>query len=151
MSRLAFVARGGRPAPGVDHLRQPCLVVGYRRSVAVIERADSTEYITPDRKDCRSTRVRWCGAFEAWPKLMAFPIDYQWCMCSHVLNDCELCVSAIDNRETELFTCVQVSHTGLEQGCHKRAPSRFKIDVLESATELRAWRPLLAQAGSAPQ
>lgn len=54
---------------------------------SVIERGEVTEYITNDCEYCRSSEVRWRGVFEAWPRLMAFPIDYQWCLCGQLLKD----------------------------------------------------------------
>jgi len=48
-----------------------------------------TEYITPDCSYCKAAPVRWCGLFEAVPKLMPFPIDYQWCLCGTVIAEGE--------------------------------------------------------------
>jgi hypothetical protein len=63
----------------------PSLDIAARWSV--LERGEVTEYITPDCSFCRSNPVRWCGVFEAWPRLAAFPIDYQWCLCGEVLEN----------------------------------------------------------------
>jgi hypothetical protein len=61
---------------------------------SVLERGDISEYITPDCEFCRSGTVRWCGVLEAWPKLMAFPIDVEWCLCGIVIEEGEGEVSA---------------------------------------------------------
>ena len=53
----------------------------------VVERENIKEYITSDCQFCRSSDVKWRGIFEAKAKLMAFPIDYQWCMCGEILKD----------------------------------------------------------------
>jgi len=147
---------------------------------SVLERGEIHEYITPNCSFCRSNPVRRSGVFEAWPKLMAFPIDYQWCLCGTVIEegegtvpsphgplayqlrgrrlsietemgqtiDCELCVSAIDARGQELFTCIRLSQPGIEVRCRKCNPrtSKFKVDLVPAELPLRAWRPLVAEA-----
>ncbi|MCQ1536863.1 hypothetical protein FTO70_14525 [Methanosarcina sp. KYL-1] len=144
----------------------------------VIERGEVTEFIRPDCSVCRSSPVRWCGMFEAWPRLMAFPIDYQWCLCGKVLEegegsvstphgplaykltgrclcietemeqdvDCELCVSAIDSRGQELFTCTRLVQQGIETRCMKCVPKApyMKLEVIPADPALNAWRPLIA-------
>ncbi len=144
---------------------------------SVVERGEVTEYITPDCSYCKSSPVRRCGIFEAWPRLMAFPIDYQWCLCGKVIEegkgqvssphgplsyklggrrlcietemgqpvDCELCVSAIDARGQELFTCIRLSLPGVDTQCRKCIPSKglVKVDYIAAEPALAAWRPLL--------
>ncbi len=145
----------------------------------VVEHGDVTEYITPDCSYCKSAPVRWCGLFEAVPRLMPFPIDYQWCLCGTVIAegegevtsrgarlsyklqgrrlmvqtealgqdvDCQLCVSAIDGRGQEQFTCIRLSQPGIARRCRKCVPSRRRLDVglLPAKAELAAWRPLIA-------
>lgn len=146
---------------------------------SVVERGEVTEYITPDCSYCRASPVRWCGYFEAVPKLMPFPIDYQWCLCGTVIEegegevastsgqlsyklsgrrlmvqaqelgqdvDCELCVSAIDGRGQEQFTCIRLQQPGIERRCRKCVPAdrRYEIAVLPAKTASATWRPLLA-------
>ena len=53
----------------------------------VVERGETTDYVTPDCFYCSSAPVRWCGLFEAVPRLMPFPIDYQWCLCGTVITE----------------------------------------------------------------
>jgi hypothetical protein len=148
----------------------------------VIERGEVTEYITPDCSYCKSAPVRWCGLFEAMPKLMPFPIDYQWCLCGTVIAEgdgevpsstgplayklkgrrlmvqtktlgqnvnCELCVSAIDGRGQEQFTCIRLSQSGIERRCNKCIPTRgrYEIAYLPAQPEYATWRPLLAASG----
>jgi hypothetical protein len=149
---------------------------------SVLERGEVNEYITPDCSFCRSNPVRWCGIFEAWPSLMAFPIDYQWCLCGKVIAegegevstpsgpltykltgrrlcietemgqdvDCELCVSAIDARRQELFTCIQLSQSGLETQCRKCDPTArgIRVEIIPADVALSAWRPLVAYAAA---
>ena len=147
----------------------------------VIERGEVTEYITPDCYYCKSAPVRWCGLFEAVPKLMPFPIDYQWCLCGAVIDEgdgevpsptgpisyklegrrlmvqtgtlgqdinCQLCVSAIDGRGQEQFTCIQLSQPGIERRCNKCIPAeqRYDLVLLPAKTEYAAWRPLITTA-----
>jgi len=145
---------------------------------SVLERGEVTDFIAPDGAFCRTTQVCWCGVFEAWPKLMAFPIDYQWCLCGKVLEEgegsvdsphgpleyklrgrrlwietemgqsvnCELCVSAIDARGQELFTCIQLSQPGIETRCRKYVPKAtyLKIEIIPAEPEFSGWRPLIA-------
>jgi hypothetical protein len=54
-----------------------------------IERGEVKQYITDDCRFCTSTETRWRGIFTAKPKLLSFPIDYQWCLCGNVLKDKE--------------------------------------------------------------
>ena len=54
---------------------------------SVAERGPVDEYISADCSRCRTSEVAWCGRFEAWPRLMAFPIDYQWCLCGTILDE----------------------------------------------------------------
>ncbi len=63
---------------------------------SVLERGEVSESITPDCFFCRSAPVRRHGIFEAWPRLMAFPIDYQWCLCGEVIEEGEGVVSTPD-------------------------------------------------------
>ena len=65
----------------------PSLALKSRWSI--VERGEVTETITPDCSFCRSSPVRWCGMFEAVPKLMPFPIDFQWCLCGTVIQEGE--------------------------------------------------------------
>jgi len=143
----------------------------------VLERGPVTEYITPDCSFCRSAPVRWCAVFEAVPRLLPFPIDYQWCLCGEVIHDgegqlptatgplsyklqgrrlmiqtamaqdvdCELCVSAIDGRGHELFTCIRVVRSGIERRCRKCVPAdqRYNIAIMPAAAERASWRPLI--------
>jgi hypothetical protein len=152
----------------------------------VIERGDVTEYITPDCSYCKSAPVRWCGLFEAVPKLMPFPIDYQWCLCGTVIAegdgevpsrtgplsyklkgrrlmiqteilgqdvDCQLCISAIDGRGQEQFTCIRLSQPGIERRCKKCIPAsrRYDIAYLPVQPEYAPWRPLIAAASKKPE
>jgi hypothetical protein len=143
----------------------------------VVERGTVTEYITPDCQFCRSAPVRWCALFEAIPRLMPFPIDYQWCLCGTVIAegegtvpsasgplayklrgrrlmietvlgqdvDCELCVSAIDGRGLEQFTCLQLFRSGIERRCRRCVPAkrRYDLELVPAAAEIGSWRPLL--------
>jgi len=111
---------------------------------------------------------------------MAFPIDYQWCLCGKILKDgsgeidisngtltytlsgrvltiqseidknvnYELCVSAIDAKGNELFTCIQLNKPGVDVQCHKCDPSnkRVQINYLAIASEVETWRPILLEA-----
>ncbi len=67
---------------------------------SIVEKGDVNEYITPDCQFCRSYPVSRCGVFEAWPKLMAYPIDYQWCLCGKVLQQGE---GKITTRDGDLY------------------------------------------------
>lgn len=153
----------------------PSLDIAARWSV--LERGEVSEYITPDCSFCRSSPVRRCGIFEAWPRLAAFPIDYQWCLCGEILDegngevstkhgtlayrltgrrlyietemaqmvDCELCVSAIDARDMELYTCIHLNKSGIEKICRRCDPERPKVRVEMMAVDakLSVWRPLI--------
>ena len=146
---------------------------------SVVEHGDVTEYITPDCSYCKSSPVRWCGLFEAVPKLMPFPIDYQWCLCGTVIAegegevtsgggrlsyklqgrrlmvqtetlgqdvDCQLCVSAIDGRGQEQFTCIRLSQSGIERQCRKcvRRQPPLRSRLLPASRGIRCrWRPLI--------
>jgi hypothetical protein len=144
---------------------------------SVIESGDDTEWITPDCKFCKSSPVRRCGVIEAWPRLAAFPIDYQFCLCGEILEEgtgevdtadgplayrldgrtlyietemgqsvnCEVCVSAIDNRNLELYECLQLRKPGVEKRCHQCDPNQplVAIEYVAAAANLATWRPLL--------
>lgn len=156
----------------------PKLDIAARWSIA--QRGEVSEYITPDCYYCKSSPVSWCGVFEAWPCLMAFPIDYQWCICGTVIADgtgevdskygqlkyelsgrrlciksemgktidCELCVSAIDAKGHELFTCIRIFKPGIDRKCRKCDPSKkyITIDQMPIASHLAEWRPLVSNA-----
>lgn len=153
----------------------PSLNIAARWSV--LERGEVSEHITLDCSFCRSNPVRWCGIFEAWPRLAAFPIDYQWCLCGEVLEEgtgevstkhgslayrlvgrrlhietemaqsvnCELCVSAIDARGLELYTCIRLNQPGIEKRCRKCDPRRpiVRVEMLAVEAKLAYWRPLI--------
>jgi len=152
---------------------------------SVLERGEIDEYITRDCQFCRSAPVRQCVLIEAWPRLMAFPIDLQWCVCGHILEegegeirspsgplsykldgrqlwietdmgqsvDCEVCVSAIDRRGMELFSCVQLSQSGIEKRCRACSDRSkdYRIDFIPAAAAVRAWQPLLKAAAVRPE
>jgi hypothetical protein len=154
----------------------PTLDIAARWSVA--ERGEVTEYITADCQFCRSSEVRWRGIFEAWPKLMAYPIDYQWCLCGQVIKEgdgevtsssgkisyslkgrrlqieatslgqdiyCELCVSAIDHRGQELFTCTRLVKSGTDKKCRKCSDKpKYDLGYHPIEQALLTWRPLMA-------
>ncbi|HXO69798.1 MAG TPA: hypothetical protein VN838_12620, partial [Bradyrhizobium sp.] len=63
--------------------------------------------------------------------------------------NCELCVSAIDGRGQEQFTCIRLSQPGIERRCKKCVPThgRYEIAYLPAQTEYATWRPLLAASG----
>lgn len=125
----------------------PALDIATRWSI--IERGEGTPVPGKDFAMCvRSPVSRRC-VVEAWPKLVAFPVNYQWCLCGQVLSeaegevshaggtvhyslqgrfltletktgeglDCELCVSAIDHRGRELFTCVRLQQDATDTVC----------------------------------
>jgi hypothetical protein len=130
---------------------------------SVVDRGEATDSITPDCSFCTSTPVRWCGLFEAVPKLLPFPIDYQWCLCGTVIEegegevgpddrrlryklqgrrlmvqtqalgddiDCQLCVSAIDGRGQEQFTCIRLLKPGIEKKCRTCVPTNRRYEML---------------------
>jgi hypothetical protein len=154
----------------------PQLDIASRWTAA--ERGEVTEYITRDCQYCRSSEVRWRGVFEAWPRLMAYPVDYQWCLCGQVIKEgegevsspggkityklegrrlvieatelgqdinCELCVSAIDFRGQELFTCIRLAKDGTDKKCRKCSDDKKKYDIayVEMDKAVASWRPLM--------
>ncbi|MEE8574103.1 MAG: hypothetical protein V3T30_01720 [Thermodesulfobacteriota bacterium] len=137
----------------------------------------ATEYISKEGY-CKSTPVSRKGIFEAWPRLMAFPVDYQWCLCGQVLEegegqvnslsgpilynlsgrrltietemeqsvDCELCVSAIDARGQELFTCIPLSEAGTETECKPgpRFDKDYRVEFIHPLDLVSTkWSPLI--------
>jgi|GEM_PF-1819935 len=144
---------------------------------SIIGRGKPTEYITPDCEYCTAVPVRWCGIFEAVPKLMPFPINYQWCLCGKIIAEgegqitsggghlsyklqgrrlmiqtdaigenvnCELCVSAIDARGQEQFTCIKLSQPGIHISCKKCVPGEQHHEIVFVPSEpehnsLRSW------------
>ncbi len=145
---------------------------------SVLDRGEINELITADCSYCREAPVRWCGYFEAVPRLMPFPIDYQWCLCGTVLEEgegdvasgaghlsyklsgrrlmvqaqelgqdilCELCVSAIDGRGQEQFTCIRLQQPGIQRCCRKCVPAdrRYEIALVPTKSAIKSWRPLL--------
>jgi hypothetical protein len=181
--RLAKV-KGWRSIPeaGALHLNwvtydTPVPRLDITQQWTVLERGEITEYITSDCSYCRSAPVRWCAVFEAVPRLLPFPIDFQWCLCGSVIEDgegdvpsrtgpiayklkgrrlmietdmgqdvdCELCVSAIDGRGREQFTCIRLSRSGVERRCRKCVPAdrRYDIAILPAAAGFASWRPLI--------
>ena len=80
------------PAPQLD----------IAASWSVIEWGEATtvaELVAGVSGDCvvsQSNPVRRCGVFEAWPRLMAFPINYQWCFCGTVLKEGDGSVASPD-------------------------------------------------------
>lgn len=148
----------------------------------VHERGPVDEYISPDCSRCKRSEVAWCGVVEAWPKLVPFPVDFQWCLCGEVIEpgtgevkgsdgplsykldgrrlciqgeigetiDCEVCVSAIDARGHELFTCLRVNQVGVQTlctPCTPRVPSRFDFALVPDS--VRGYRPVFAAVGAA--
>lgn len=127
----------------------PSLDIAIRWSVT--GQGEGSTFIGRDFAVCTRYDVSRRATIEAWPKLVAFPVDYQWCLCGTVLEpgdgevtvdghtityhldgryltldtelgaavDCELCVSAIDARGRELFTCVPLKQGPTETKCGK--------------------------------
>jgi hypothetical protein len=52
----------------------------------VTARGDSMGFISKDFASCRRDTVSRRCVVEAWPRLMAFPVNYQWCLCGTVLE-----------------------------------------------------------------
>jgi len=166
--------------------------VTYDNPVATLEltqrwcahdRGPVEEYIAANCARCTRSEVAWCGVIEAWPRLVPFPVDYQWCLCGQVLEegagevtgaggpisyrltdgrlrlegqlgegiDCVVCVSAIDARGHELYTCLRLSKPGVETICHPCVPRKaVDIVVVEPAKGLQGYRPVFAGIGVAP-
>ena len=130
--------------------------------ISVVERGDITNYVSDDCSYCSVSEVRWRGVFEAVPRLMAFPVDYQWCLCGVVLKEkegviqtsggeisytkngkwlyvettvlgqnlnCELCISGIDYRGQELFTCIRIKKSGIDRQCKPCIKGGLKVPV----------------------
>jgi len=59
--------------------------------------------------------------------------------------DCQLCVSAIDARGQELFTCIQLTQKGIETRCRKCIPrsKRFRVEMIPAEAIVGGWRPLI--------
>jgi len=148
----------------------------------VHERGPIDEYISADCSRCTRSEVAWCGVIEAWPKLVPFPVDFQWCLCGEIIEpgtgevkgpdgplsyklegrrlciqgelgqdiDCEVCVSAIDARGHELFTCLRIYQTGVQticKPCIPRVPNRFEFALV--ADDVKGYRPVFAAVGAA--
>lgn len=121
----------------------------------ITDSVQQSAYINKDFATCKVSEVSRKCYVEAWPRLLAFPINYQWCLCGTVLEEgdgevnapsgpipyrlsgrrlefttsmgqalhCDLCVSAIDIKGRELFTCVKIDKGTTETSCGK--PRRF--------------------------
>jgi hypothetical protein len=63
-----------------------------------VDRDNIHEYITADCQYCTASDVRWRGVFNAKAKLMAYPIDFQWCLCGEVLQDKEGVIEHMGNK-----------------------------------------------------
>jgi hypothetical protein len=144
-----------RPMPSLD------IAVNWQ----TLEASDQqTPYAGAEGAPCTRWDVsRRCVA-EAWPRLLAFPVNYQWCLCGQVLQEgdgvvqtstgtleytlkgrrleftthmgqsvnCELCVSAIDARNHELFTCIDLVKGSTDSHCNKpfRPITKPKIEFI---------------------
>jgi hypothetical protein len=126
----------------------PQLDIALRWSVT--DRAkDGLNYISGNFASCTRSDVSRRATIEAWPRLVVFPVNYQWCLCGQVLEpgegevklaggvlrytldgrqltvdtemgqavDCELCVSAIDARGRELFSCTRLTCASTDTTC----------------------------------
>jgi hypothetical protein len=60
--------------------------------------------------------------------------------------DCELCVSSIDARGMELFTCVRLNQSGIEKSCRMCDPQQplVQVEMIAAEGALNAWRPMMA-------
>ena len=145
---------------------------------SVLEQVEVNEYVAQDGSSCETSSIAWWGTFEAWPRLMVFPIDYQWCLCGRVLREgkgsvtvpgasltyqlegrhlqvesqvghsikCELCVSAIDARGQELFTCIRLSQPGVQTVCWKIAQiEEVRIELIEPRVQINHPRQLMKE------
>ncbi|MBD8871160.1 hypothetical protein [Nocardioides donggukensis] len=65
--------------------------------------------------------------------------------------DCEVCVSAIDARGHELYTCLTVLQPGEQTTCRPCVPRHtFELEFAEIATELQGYRPVFTPTGKDP-
>lgn len=128
----------------------PRLDIALRWSVLETA-AEGLSYIGKNFAACTRKEVSRRATIEAWPRLLTFPVSYQFCLCGQVLEqgkgevnvaggtlqymldgrhltvdtemgqvvDCELCVSAIDARGRELFSCTQLTCGATETTCGK--------------------------------
>ena len=146
----------------------------------VIEKGKGSPFIGRDFAPCERYEVSRRCTIEAWPRLVVFPVDYQWCLCGDVLEegegevehadgtlsyhlegrhltvetamgddvDCELCVSAIDARGRELFTCVQLTNAATETSCGAGRffypkPS-FELIPCDPLRAVETWEPVIS-------
>jgi serine/threonine-protein kinase len=60
--------------------------------------------------------------------------------------ECELCVSAIDARKQELFTCIRLLKSGIETRCKKCDPaaSSVTVEIIPADPTVASWRPFIA-------
>lgn len=126
----------------------PQLDIALRWSIT--DRAkDGLTYVSANFATCTRTEVSRRATIEAWPRLVTFPVNCQWCLCGQVLEpgegevktaggvlrytlagrhlsvdtemgqavDCELCVSAIDARGRELFSCTRLTCASTDTQC----------------------------------
>lgn len=162
----------------------------------VLETAkEGVTVIGKDFATCTRREVRRRATLEAWPRLVTFPVSYQWCLCGQVLTsgegevniagdtlrytlvgrqltldtemgqavDCELCVSAIDARGRELFSCVQLERVGTEETCSQGrrfypipklewipCDPLLAIDTFEPVTSARVREQIVKALAPAP-
>ncbi len=127
----------------------PSLDIALRWSV--LAKGKGQPFVGSDFAACTRYEVSRRCDIEAWPRLVSFPVNYEWCLCGNVLEegdgqitynggtltyhlagryltletvmaqavDRQLCVSAIDVRNRELFTCVPLKIGPTESECGK--------------------------------
>lgn len=152
--------------------------VGLTESWRVIEKGKEETFTNKDCITCVRYDVAWYGVIEAQPRLLSYPIDYQWCLCGHVLEDesgelqiasgtiryeicgkrlhlwttlgqalaCELCISAIDHRDREFFTCIKVNQPGSKTRCCQPGRTIPKIPIqyldVDNKLALAQWESI---------
>jgi hypothetical protein len=148
----------------------------------VMERSkNAMPVVGPNFAMCSLADVSRRATVEAWPKLMAFPVNYQWCLAgtglkepegkvqldggivTYKLNgryltletemgqavDAQLCVSAIDAKGRELFTCAPLQMGGTDRQCGpgRRFFPKPTIELIpcDPLIAISRWEPVVSE------
>lgn len=105
----------------------PSLDIAARWTVR--ESGEATTFIGRDFATCTRTEVSRRCTIEAWPRLVVFPVNYQWCLCGKVLAEGE---GEVTHAGGTLHYQLEGRHLTLETGMAQTLDCELCVSAIDA-------------------